>query len=76
MYSFDLLKPQVKDHVLARQADQKLYHDKNLKHRLFVPGELVMIQDFRHHQDKWIPGIIQENWDLSPSVFRGKMVVC
>ena len=30
---FDLLKPQVKGHVLARQADQKLYHNKNSKHR-------------------------------------------
>ena len=34
------MKPQVKDHVLARQADQNLYHDKNSKHRLFEPGEL------------------------------------
>ena len=34
--------------MLARQADQKLYHDKNSKHCVFVPGERVMIRDFRH----------------------------
>ena len=65
--------------MLARQVDQKLYHDKNSKHRLFVPGELVMTRDFRHHQDKWIPDIIQGK--LGPLTFSvqgedGSMFKC
>ena len=72
---FDLLKLQVKNHVLARQADHKLHHDKSSKHRIFMPGQPVMLRDFRHYQDKWIPGIFKEKLDLSHSVSKEKVAM-
>ena len=64
---FNLLRPQVKSRVLEKQASQKFQHDKNSKPRLFVPGQLVLFQNFCHHQDKWIPGRIKDT--LEPVTF-------
>ena len=57
---FNLLRPQVKSTILKKQASQMSQHDKDSKPRLFVPGQLVLFQNFHHLQDKWIPGTIKD----------------
>ena len=54
---FDLLKPNLKGIVEARQAAQKKHHDHHSKLRTLSVGSPVMVRDFRH-ANKWIPGTV------------------
>ncbi len=54
---FDLLFPDLKSRVVSKQEDQKRQHDKHSRVRKLIPGEAVMIRDFRH-RNKWIPGTV------------------
>ena len=45
------------EHVTAKQAEQKLHHDKDVKLRSLFPGTPVMVRDFCG-LDKWIPGVV------------------
>ena len=53
----DLLKPQVAENVENRQFQQKVWHDKTAKARVFEIGELVFVKS--HNRDcNWLPGKI------------------
>ena len=54
---FDLMKPDVKGVVLARQADQKQYHDRHVRQHCLFKQTPVMFWKFRDAH-KWIPGTI------------------
>lgn len=54
---FDLMKPSTKEHVSAKQAEQKFHHDRQGKHRSLAPGTPVMVRDYTG-SNKWIPGIV------------------
>ena len=56
---FDLLKPNIESVVNTKQSNQKTHHDKHVKQRHFVKGELVIVKDFI--VKKWIPGEIVNN---------------
>ena len=53
---FNLLKPDLQNLVMTKQATQKKHHDSRL--RQFSAGQQVMAGEFRS-QDKWLPGVIQ-----------------
>ncbi len=54
---FDLLYPDLKSRIVSKQEDQKRQHDRHSRVRNLLPGEAVMVRDFRH-KNEWIPGII------------------
>ena len=54
----DLLRPNVSSQVLGKQASQKLHHDLHSKSRDFVPGQIVMVRDYRPNTDRWVRGKI------------------
>ena len=43
--------------MISKQADQKTRHDQRSKLRCLLPGQSVIVRDFRHH-NKWIPGVV------------------
>ena len=49
--------PNTREHVTAKQADQKLQHDRRIRPCSLFPGSLVMIRDY-NGPSKWIPGVI------------------
>lgn len=64
---FDLLKPNLKGIVEARQAAQKKHHDHHSKLRTLSVGSPVMVRDFRH-SNKWIPDTVARK--LGPVTFQ------
>ena len=54
---FDLMIPNTKGHVTAKQADQKQQHDKHTQLLSLFPGSLEMVRDYRG-PIKWIPGVV------------------
>ena len=54
---FDLMIPNIREHVTAKQADQKLQHDRQIRPCSLFPGSLVMIRDY-NGPSKWIPGVV------------------
>ena len=53
----DLLKPDIKNFVSSKQAEQKSHHDGSAKLRILFPGQSVMVMNYRS-SDKWIPGTV------------------
>ena len=51
------MKPDVKGVNLARQADQKQYHNRHVRQRYLFPGTPVMGWNVRDAR-KWSPGMI------------------
>ena len=61
----DLLRPNVEDDVVSKQADQKLQHDQHCKSRELYIGQRVLVRNVRPGQS-WIPGtVIERNGPLS-----------
>ena len=56
----DLLKPDVRQTVLAKQAIQKTLHDRKCKERAFCMDQSVVVRDYRSGQPRWSPGIISK----------------
>ena len=56
----DLLKPDVRQTVLAKQAIQKTLHDRKCKERAFCVNQSVVVRDYRSGQPRWSPGIISK----------------
>ena len=56
---FDLLKPDGETQVTAKQALQKLAHDRKVKLREFTVGQEVMARNYREG-DEWVPGVVVE----------------
>ena len=56
---FDLLKPDGETQVTAKQAMQKLAHNRKAKLREFTVGQEVMARNYREG-DKWVPGVVVE----------------
>ena len=54
---FDLMILNTREHVTAKQADQKLQHDRRIRPCSLFPGSLVMIRDY-NDPSKWIPGVV------------------
>lgn len=65
----DLIFPdtRVSDRVQEKQAEQKLYHDKSSKERIFTEGDNVLIRNFTPNATiKWIRGkVIMKTGPLS-----------
>ncbi|CAI5661061.1 unnamed protein product [Oreochromis niloticus] len=57
--TLDLIHPDLKQKVTARQDRQRLYHDRHAKERMFVIGDTVYTRNYGRGP-KWIPGLIQE----------------
>ena len=55
----DLLRPDIENKTLNKQADQKFKHDKHSKERDFLVGEPVLVQNFRG-EPKWLKATIIE----------------
>ena len=51
------MRPSTKEYVASKQAEQKLHHDKWVKHRSLMPGDAVTVRNYRG-SNKWIPGIV------------------
>ncbi|GFO50278.1 endogenous retrovirus group k member 6 pol protein [Plakobranchus ocellatus] len=66
----DLLHPCLHDNVLKHQSNQKSYHDKHAKDREICVGDNVFVQNFSHHGDKWLPGVVCES--TGPLSFKVK----
>ena len=60
---FDLLKSDTKGVVLARQADQKQYHHRQVRQRCLFSRTPVMVRNFRDSL-RWIPGMIVKKLGL------------
>lgn len=61
---FDLLRPDVEEEVVRKQADQKMQHDSRAKRELFL-GQRVMVHSIQAGQP-WIPAtVIERNGPLS-----------
>lgn len=56
---FDLVRPDISQHVRASQACQKQQHDTHARLRQFVVGQRVMARKYRQGQP-WIPGTISK----------------
>lgn len=56
---FDLLRPDVEERVVSKQADQKAQHDKHSKSRELFLGQRVLVRNIRPWQ-AWIPGTVVE----------------
>ena len=56
---FDLMKPDNDRQVTAKQALQKMAHDRKAKLREFTVGQEVMARNYRDG-DKWVPGVVIE----------------
>ena len=54
---FNLMISNTKGHVTAKQADQKLQHDKHTQLLSLFPGSSVMVRDYCG-PNKWIPGVV------------------
>ena len=55
----DLLRPAQEDHVLNKQAQQKLHHDQHCRERDLEPGQGVMARNFRPGAT-WIPAVVRK----------------
>ena len=55
----DLMKPQLRDSVNNKQADQATSKKSGHQHDFNV-GQTVSIRDYRDRSPKWIPGVIVE----------------
>jgi len=53
----DLLRPNLQDLVLSKQAAQKNQHDQHARSRTMKVGQPVMVKNMRPG-DGWIPGVI------------------
>ena len=53
----DLLRPDLKQNIDQKQAEQKQHHDLHAKQRQFSVGQPVMVRNLRPGPT-WIPGII------------------
>ena len=56
---FDLMKPDGERQVAAKQAMQKMAHDKRARTRELTVGQEIMARNYRDG-DKWMPGIVVE----------------
>ena len=54
---FDLLKPNPKERVMEKQAEQARHHDRHSTSREMIVGQNVMARNFCQGE-KWIPGVI------------------
>ena len=54
---FDLLKPNPKERVMEKQAEQARHHDPHSTSREMIVGQNVMARNFCQGE-KWIPGVI------------------
>lgn len=63
----DMIFPNIKSNVNAKQAKQKQYHDKCSKARILCPGNRVYVCNFGSGE-KWLPGVILEK--TGPVSFR------
>ena len=55
----DLLKPDLQEHVEAKQAQQKEQHDTHARCQVFGVNQNVMVKN-RHAGPSWIPGKIMQ----------------
>ena len=62
---FDLMKPDNKRQVTAKQALQNMAHDRKAKLREFMVGQEVMARNYRDG-DKWVPGMVIERKGPGP----------
>ena len=66
----DLMKPQLRDSVNNKQADQAT-SKKSGRQRDFNVGQTVSVRDYRDRSPKWIPGVIVEK--TGPLSYRVKV---
>ena len=66
----DLMKPQLRDSVNNKQADQAT-NKKSGRQRDFNVGQTVSVRDYRDRSPKWIPGVIVEK--TGPLSYRVKV---
>ena len=57
--TLDLIHPDLKKKVEAKQTSQKAYHDKHAREHNFVAGEPIYTKNYGYGP-KWIPGLIHE----------------
>ena len=57
--TLDLIHPDLKKKVEAKQTSQKAYHDKHASEHNFVAGEPIYTKNYGYGP-KWIPGLIHE----------------
>nr|XP_043895059.1 uncharacterized protein K02A2.6-like [Solea senegalensis] len=57
--TLDLIHPDLKKKVEAKQTSQKAYHDKHAKERNFVAGESIYTKNYGYGP-KWVPGLIHD----------------
>ena len=55
----DLLRPNLEESVVRKQAQQKMKHDQHSKFREFQIGQSVLARNYRPGP-LWLPGIIEE----------------
>ena len=67
---FLLIHPDVAKHVLGKQADRSVQHDKHVMDRKFSISQNVMVRNFRPNGPKWIPGTIVRQTDPLSSVVQ------
>lgn len=61
----DLLRPDVEERVVSKQADLKTQHDQHSKSRELFLGQRVLVRIIRPGQ-AWIPGtVVERNGPLS-----------
>ena len=71
---FDLLRPEVQEQVLNKQARQKQDHDGKSKLRELAVGNKVMVRNFREGR-RWIPGeVVARKGPLSYDVSVGNRI--
>ncbi len=56
----DLVRPDLKGHVEAKQAKQKHDYDKHTKQRTFNPDQDVWVRTFSKNEEKWSKGKIAQ----------------
>ena len=55
-----LLQPDVRKHVLEKQAEQARHHNQHVKLRNLQVGQRVMVRNLRPTGPKWVPGTITQ----------------
>lgn len=54
----DVMRPSLEDKVVAKQQDQKKYHDQHARERTFSVNQEVMVRNWREGP-KWVRGTVQ-----------------
>ena len=63
----DLLRQNCQSRVVLKLTDKKAHHDHHSTLCGFLPGQTVMVQDFRPNTSKWMKSVVIQQ--LSPVIY-------